>query len=166
MHYTEEELLEKLEEVISNPIYRSFQFPAASNDQNLSAITTCFFLEKTRRKWQTLSYIADSQNVVSMSGVSFPFRRNTERASQIMRDKPMNAVQTAAFWIDHVLKFGGEHLKPTTVNLTWWQLYCLDTLGFIFLILIVFLYVLFRLLKFLVKSLLKLIRPQKHRKEE
>ena len=34
----------------------------------------------------------------------------------IMRDK-----------LQHVLQFGGEHLRPSSIKLTWWQLYCLHT---------------------------------------
>ena len=34
-----------------------------------------------------------------------------------MRHRPMGARQTAAFWIEHVLQYGGEHLKPTSMQL-------------------------------------------------
>ena len=46
----------------------------------------------------------------------------------------MNARQTAAFWMELVLQFGGDHLRPTSMQLTWWQLYmfCLNTLAVIF----------------------------------
>ena len=78
----------------------------------------------------------------------------------------MGARQTAAFWIEHVLQFGGEHLKPTSMQLTWWQFYCLDTLGFILLLIAILLTILFSLIRIVVKLALKLLRPAKHTKKD
>ena len=63
----------------------------------------------------------------------------------------MNARQTAAFWIEHVLQFGGEHLKPPSRHLAWWQYFCLDTLGVLFLIIALILGSSYVTLKFILK---------------
>ena len=83
-----------------------------------------------------------------------------------MRHRPMNARQTAAFWIEHVLQFGGEHLKPSSFHLTWWQFYCLDTLGVITLVLLLILGITYTVLKFIFKTLINLISSKKHQKRD
>ena len=82
-----------------------------------------------------------------------------------MRHRPMSARQTAAFWIEHVLQFGGEHLKPSSVHLTWWQFYCLDTLGLLILAVVLILWIVFTVIRFIFKTMLKLFVPSKQKKE-
>ena len=94
------------------------------------------------------------------------FRQRTQRAGQILRHTPLNARQTAAFWIEHVLQFGGEHLKPTSTQLTWWQLYCLDILGFLLIGTILLLFTLAYVTKFIFKALMKLLKPTDHAKRD
>ena len=76
----------------------------------------------------------------------------------------MNARQTAAFWIEHVLKFGGEHLKPSCMKLTWIQYFCLDTIGFLTMTLLIVLFIIKSLLKLTIKMLLKLLQKTDHKK--
>ena len=83
-----------------------------------------------------------------------------------MRHRPLNPRQTVAFWIEHVLQFGGEHLKPTSMQLTWWQFYCLDTLGFILLLIAILFTILCSLIGIVVKLALKLLKPVKHTKKD
>ena len=78
----------------------------------------------------------------------------------------MGARQTAAFWIEHVSKFGGEHLRPTSMKLTWWQLYCLDTLGFIGIVLLFISFVIFTLIRFILKTLIKWFGRCDHTKKD
>ena len=93
-------------------------------------------------------------------------REKTERAGQVMRHRPMNARQTAAFWIEHVLQFGGKHLQPPSIGLTWWQFYCLDTLAVIAIILVLILWVIFVLFKLIMKAILKIALTKQHVKKE
>ena len=78
----------------------------------------------------------------------------------------MGARQTAAFWIEHVLQFGGEHLKPSSTHLTWWQFYCLDTLGVIALALIIIMWILFTMTKYIFMIIFKLMFFSKHQKND
>ena len=82
-----------------------------------------------------------------------------------MKHRPMTAKQTAAFWIEHVLQFGGEHLKPTSVHLTWWQFYCLDTLGVLLFGIVLISWILFTLLKLILRTILKLLYSKKQKNE-
>ena len=80
-----------------------------------------------------------------------------------MKHRPMTARQTAAFWIEHVLQFGGEHLRPTSTQLTWWQFYCLDTLGVLLLVVVLILWIAFTVITFILRTMLKLFVPRKHK---
>ena len=82
-----------------------------------------------------------------------------------MKHRPMNARQTAAFWIEHVLQFGGKHLRPTSTQLTWWQFYCLDTLGVLLLAIVLILWIAFTVLKFILKTTVELFTPSKQKNE-
>ena len=83
-----------------------------------------------------------------------------------MKHKPMGARQTAAFWIEHVLQFGGEHLQPPSRYLTWWQFYCLDTLTLIGIIFMLILGVIFVLLKLIMIAFQKIFLSKTHVKRE
>ena len=64
------------------------------------------------------------------------YRLNIQRASRIYRDRPMTARETSAFWIEHVLKYGSEHLKSGATDLPWYAYLMLDILALVFTIVI------------------------------
>ena len=80
-----------------------------------------------------------------------------------MGNRPMHAKQTAVFWIEHILQFGGDHLKPSSVNLKWFQYFCLDTTAFLTITLLVALLVVKCLLKLTVGVLLLLFQKRTNR---
>ncbi|XP_072163973.1 UDP-glucuronosyltransferase 2B9-like [Diadema setosum] len=60
------------------------------------------------------------------------YRATAKRLSAIFRDRPMKPADTAAFWIEHVIKHGGEHLRPPTLDMPFYQIYMLDIAGVAF----------------------------------
>jgi hypothetical protein len=60
------------------------------------------------------------------------YRAVTQRCAQILYDMP-NPRKTTVFWVDHVLKFGGSHLKPSVMDMPIWQFLLLDVIAFVFL---------------------------------
>ncbi|XP_030847007.1 UDP-glucuronosyltransferase 2B31-like [Strongylocentrotus purpuratus] len=58
------------------------------------------------------------------------YSTNAKRLSAIFRDRPMPPATTAAFWIEHVIKHGGGHLRPPTHSLAFFQIYLLDIAAF------------------------------------
>ncbi|XP_072163363.1 UDP-glucuronosyltransferase 2B1-like [Diadema setosum] len=54
------------------------------------------------------------------------YRATAKRLSATFRDRPMKPADTAAFWIEHVIKHGGEHLRPPTLDIPFYQIYMLD----------------------------------------
>lgn len=44
-----------------------------------------------------------------------------------MREQPVKPMDTIAFWIEHIIKYGGgSHLQNAGVDLSWYQLYMVD----------------------------------------
>lgn len=55
------------------------------------------------------------------------FKRNIMRDSQLYRDRPLNASQTTAYWLEYVIRHkGAEHLYSPARELNFFQLYLLD----------------------------------------
>ncbi len=59
------------------------------------------------------------------------FRIQTQRASEMFRDRPETPRQVGARWVEHVLKYGGAHLKSHAFELPWWSFWLLDVMAFL-----------------------------------
>ena len=55
------------------------------------------------------------------------YKQNVSRCSRIMRSLPQGKEQLA-FWVDHILEFGGDHLRPSSADMPFYALYMLDIL--------------------------------------
>src|SRR6218665_1265819 len=56
------------------------------------------------------------------------YTKAIRRASEIFRDEPFTGRQKAAHWIEHVLKYGGNHLRSKSLDLPLYQFLMLDVL--------------------------------------
>ena len=65
------------------------------------------------------------------------YKEAIQRASNILKDNPMDPTETATYWLEHVMKFGGSHLRSHGVNMPWYQYFMFD----IMLLLVVVLHV-------------------------
>ena len=44
----------------------------------------------------------------------------------------MPLIEEAVYWIEYVLKYdGAPHLRPASLDLSWYQVYLLDVIGFV-----------------------------------
>lgn len=59
------------------------------------------------------------------------YRENIKRCSRISRDMP-DPEGVLRFWVNHILKFGGAHLKPIYMDLPLWKFLMLDIVAFFF----------------------------------
>ncbi|KAK7909481.1 hypothetical protein WMY93_014165 [Mugilogobius chulae] len=62
------------------------------------------------------------------------YTESMRRASAIHRDRPLTALQEAAFWVEFVLRNGASHLRLASYELNWFQYHSLDTVAFLLLI--------------------------------
>jgi|SRR6218665_625750 len=54
------------------------------------------------------------------------YRLTIKKASEVFRDQPMNARERGAFWVEHVIKHGGKHLRTLSMDLPLYQFLMLD----------------------------------------
>eukprot|EP00057_Strongylocentrotus_purpuratus_P027265 XP_011681739.1 PREDICTED: UDP-glucuronosyltransferase 2A1-like [Strongylocentrotus purpuratus] len=58
------------------------------------------------------------------------YKRNIQRLSAMFRDRPMSPAEKAAFWIDHVIKHGGDQYRMPSVDLNFIERNLIDVLFF------------------------------------
>lgn len=74
------------------------------------------------------------------------FKKKIKSDSQLYRDRPLNASQVTAYWLEYVIRHkGAEHLYSSARELTIWQHYLLDVRLLIYGSLIVISWALIRL---------------------
>lgn len=62
---------------------------------------------------------------------SFRYTENIKKRSSIIQDQPDKPLDRAVFWIEHVLKHGGDHLRSGVVDLSLAQYLLLDVISVI-----------------------------------
>ncbi|XP_031829088.2 UDP-glucosyltransferase 2 [Nomia melanderi] len=59
------------------------------------------------------------------------YRENMKKTTELFRDRPMKAIDTAIFWVEYVHRHKNA-LQSPAIYLTWWQQNLLDVYGFLF----------------------------------
>ncbi len=57
------------------------------------------------------------------------YYQNIKRASEIFLSRPMKPAERSVYWVNHVLRFGGKHLRSYALNLEWYEYLMLDILA-------------------------------------
>ena len=76
------------------------------------------------------------------------YRTTTGKASAIMKDRPMTGLETATFWVEHVMKFGGAHLRSHGQDMAAYEFFMLDIMAFLLVLLVVAILVLWTTARF------------------
>uniref|UniRef100_A0A0B7BK20 UDP-glucuronosyltransferase n=2 Tax=Arion vulgaris TaxID=1028688 RepID=A0A0B7BK20_9EUPU len=71
------------------------------------------------------------------------YRNNIKKASTLFRQLYKESDKTAAFWIDHVMEYGGSYMRSAGQDMPLYQFYALDVLGLILLLIIAFVFVIY-----------------------
>ncbi|XP_028400317.1 UDP-glucuronosyltransferase 2B14-like [Dendronephthya gigantea] len=91
------------------------------------------------------------------------YKDNVQKASAILKSERMSSVEEAGFWINHVLAFGGDHLRSHAQDIPFWKYFGLDIFLFCFLLWHVFLFLMINVLRFLFSYLYR--RTKKHKRD-
>jgi glucuronosyltransferase len=75
------------------------------------------------------------------------YKAKVEKASAILKSERVPPIEEAAFWINHVLTFGGDHLRSYAQDIPLWKYFGLDIIAFFFILWHVFVYLLIILFK-------------------
>ena len=57
------------------------------------------------------------------------YQQTITKASKIFKSRPLTPVKRAAWWIDHVMKYGGDHLHPAVADLPYYKFLLLDIIA-------------------------------------
>ena len=58
------------------------------------------------------------------------YKENIKKCSAILKDLP-NARDELVFWVNHILKFGGDHLRPVSADMGTLEFFMIDVIAFI-----------------------------------
>ncbi|XP_054754492.2 UDP-glucuronosyltransferase 1A1-like [Lytechinus pictus] len=83
------------------------------------------------------------------------YSENIRKSSRIYRDMQSDPDDVVVYWVEHILKFGGSHLRSRALELNFIQLHSLDVLAFIVGIVLVIVFLLFSCCKRCVSRCLK-----------
>jgi len=74
------------------------------------------------------------------------------KASQIFRSQVQTPVERATFWIEHVCRFGGDHLRSAGSELPLYSYFMLDVLAFTLVVIHVIVFLLFIFTRFVLRK--------------
>lgn len=75
----------------------------------------------------------------------FSYKENIMRLSSLHKDRPMEPLDLAVFWVEFVMRHkGAPHLRPAAHDLTWYQYYSLDVIGFLLAVVLTVIFITFK----------------------
>ncbi|CAG5129675.1 unnamed protein product [Candidula unifasciata] len=75
------------------------------------------------------------------------YTENMKRASSLYRELYKDPKQEAAYWLDHVMKYGGDYMRSAGQQMPWYQLYVLDVIAFLLTVLLAALFIIYFIIK-------------------
>ncbi|XP_037704991.1 UDP-glucuronosyltransferase 1A3-like isoform X1 [Choloepus didactylus] len=73
------------------------------------------------------------------------YKENIMHLSSIHKDRPMEPLDLAVFWVEFVMRHkGAPHLRPAAHDLNWYQYHSLDVIGFLLAIVLTSLFIAFK----------------------
>lgn len=75
------------------------------------------------------------------------YTQNMKKASRLFRELYKDPKHEAAYWLDHVMKYGGDYMRSPGQQMPWYQLYALDVIAFLLTVLMIFALVIYIIIK-------------------
>ncbi|KAF2900030.1 hypothetical protein ILUMI_06155 [Ignelater luminosus] len=80
------------------------------------------------------------------------YRNRVKELAELAQDQPMTGLERAIWWTEYVLRHkGAEHLRSPALDIPSYQYFLLDVIGFCLLVVLIFSYVLYKLVKLVFK---------------
>ncbi|KRT82485.1 Glycosyltransferase [Oryctes borbonicus] len=90
------------------------------------------------------------------------YKENAKYRSSLFKEQEMDPLERAIFWIEHIHKFkGAKHLRPKSATMPLYQYLLLDVWAFIAGSLMVFLFIVYKISKFVIRRLCRSSRKEK-----
>ncbi|XP_019720352.1 UDP-glucuronosyltransferase 1-1-like isoform X1 [Hippocampus comes] len=82
------------------------------------------------------------------------YKENMKRLSALHRDRPIDPLDLSVYWTEFVMRHkGAKHLKAAVHDLNWFQYFCLDVIALLATIVLVFIVLTAKCLKFCCRKL-------------
>lgn len=106
----------------------------------------------------TAESILDRVNTVLSNSL---YRENARRLQVLFRDRQSSPLDTAAYWVEYVIRYkGAPHLQTAVPHMSWIQYLSIDVIIALKVILISFLVVLYFIVKFVIRFICQLKTPK------
>lgn len=97
----------------------------------------------------------------------FRYQINIKKRNQLFNNRLTSPLETAMYWIEHLIKFkDGSHLKSASLELAWYQYFLLDVMLAIIVIILSIVYVSYLIVKILFKNVKIIKLRQINKKNE
>ncbi|XP_044745298.1 uncharacterized protein LOC123307146 [Coccinella septempunctata] len=91
------------------------------------------------------------------------YKKEAEKRSLLLRDRPLSAMDTAVFWVEHVIRHkGGEHLKTYGLKQPLYQYLMLDVILFVTSLIFLTSLILYFIVKKLICFIRKMVISRSH----
>ncbi|XP_012282466.1 UDP-glucuronosyltransferase 2C1 [Orussus abietinus] len=81
------------------------------------------------------------------------YRETVKELSDRFLDRPLSAVDTAVFWVEYIIRNGGDSLRSPALDLAWWQEALLDVFAVFLSAILVLIYLAYLLIRLLARIL-------------
>jgi glucuronosyltransferase len=88
------------------------------------------------------------------------YMENAKHRAAILADQPMTSPETAAYWIEHVITFGGGHLRSHGLDMPWYEYYMFDILCILFITCTLFVLTILTFVRVIIKLCQKKIKQE------
>lgn len=90
-----------------------------------------------------------------------------KKVSELFKDRPASALETAIYWIEYVIKYqGAPHLRSIAADLSWYQYYLVDVIAAFITVLLFSIFVLYKLFRWIIlKFYISYLCVKKSKKE-
>ncbi|KAM0729641.1 UDP-glycosyltransferase UGT5 [Formica fusca] len=93
------------------------------------------------------------------------YKESARNLSQKFLDRPLNALDTAIFWIEYIIKYGNDVLRSPALDLTWWQLSLVDVFAFLLFCIAIIIIAIVFVVRFLLKMINEDYQSSSHTKK-
>ena len=84
----------------------------------------------------TVSELVANINILLSNSTHRQKIRHKSRIIQASMSR-MTHIETVNYWIEHILKHGSDHLKPSAISMPWYQLLMLDMAGILLILFVI-----------------------------
>ena len=81
------------------------------------------------------------------------YKNNITKASTVYHSRPETPNERAAFWVDHVMKYGGDYMQNIGRSIPWYIYFGLDVYSFLLIMMVLISIIFFKALRFILQWL-------------